>query len=397
MATYQLRNSAYWDDGFGVVGKDVDGQLVPGYFDYAGPDEPSHFSRSRKVVYNFPRSSAYWNGVTVGKDHDGILVLDYDVTDPTVFGITMPREPVLTRLMRDTLVYSDGAGGFDKEANGYPIIGSLDEGEEDTPRPNPKVSPRSFKSPYWVDPNDPGRTLLKDTDGILIIGPDHIADFKECPGTFTLDQRVGAAAKVSGTSSATGSAQLRKLISAIIQGTSIATASPRLRFTLAEAISGTSSATAEAKRIAVTTANAAIVFGAVANSFLAITAPLPSVSRSFSERLDELRPLEGYEVGFRSNPAVNNRVELLGSANFQLVSSYTGPAYTLGGPADPGASPVQLGLKRGDKIRLIGQVGGEPNDGKEYTFFDPSTWAILESAVTPDTNEYDFIILRRIS
>ena len=111
----------------------------------------------------------------------------------------------------------------------------------------------------------------------------------------------------------------------------------------------------------------------------------------------EFLPLEGYEVGFRGDPSVNNTVTVSGPGTLARSGSYSGADYTLAGPPDTGASPVQLGFEPWDKIRLIGPSGGEPNDGMEYTLLDPAAWTVRETMVTPDATVYEFVVFRRVS
>jgi hypothetical protein len=121
-----------------------------------------------------------------------------------------------------------------------------------------------------------------------------------------------------------------------------------------------------------------------------------SLVRSFSERLSELHPKEVCGVGFHGDPVVDNTVSLVDSGTLVRNVGYSGTDYTLAGPPDTGATPVQLGFKPGDKILLIGPSGGEPNDLKEYTLLDPSAWTVLETMSFPDATEYEFVAIRRV-
>lgn len=113
--------------------------------------------------------------------------------------------------------------------------------------------------------------------------------------------------------------------------------------------------------------------------------------------LSDLRPMEVYEVGFRGDSSVDNTVTVTGANTLARSGSYSGTDYTLAGPPDTGATPVQLGFEPWDKIRLIGPSGGEPNDGEVYTLLDPAAWTVRETMVTPDATVYEFVVFRRAS
>jgi hypothetical protein len=107
-----------------------------------------------------------------------------------------------------------------------------------------------------------------------------------------------------------------------------------------------------------TVASASIVLASSVSSALYLGEVVPSVSREFFDRVSEIRPLEKFEAGLRGDITVNNTVHVAGPGSLSLSLSYSGPAYSLASPADTGSSPVKLGFKKGDKIRLIGPSGG---------------------------------------
>ena len=76
----------------------------------------------------------------------------------------------------------------------------------------------------------------------------------------------------------------------------------------------------------------------------------------------------------------------------ERVPAYSGPDYRLGGPADPLSSPIALGFRPGDKIRLI---GGGVNGGRELTLLVPDSFSIREVLATPDGADYAFQVVRK--
>jgi len=110
---------------------------------------------------------------------------------------------------------------------------------------------------------------------------------------------------------------------------------------------------------------------------------------------DGLAPSGSMTVGMIGNPSVTNKLAITSSSTLAISGSYSGAAYTLSGPADTGATPVQLGFKQGDRLKLRGAVGTEPNHGKELTLDDPSVISVFETLVSPDVNEYEFTVFRR--
>lgn len=386
MTTHNLVRGSYWYNGT-IVGKDNDGVLV---VDWNDPVEPL-IARSLRRLYPITRTAEFTDGVTTGKDNDGRLVMTSEVlelnqTDVLIWRTSIVTPP-LTRVLFHTPSYYDGVT-VDKDHDGALVMEDLDPLENAFRFSIKRQFPLAY-TPQYVKAY--GEPLSKDSDGVLVLNEED--EIGRAPLVFALwglPEPITCASYVTagtpslvartsgdtqGESSVAGSAVAIRLVSGAAQGSSLVEGIPTL--------------------VAVAGAYGDIVFTGEIASFLAITTPLPSVSRSFAERLDELRPLEGFEIGFAGDNSVNNRVRVLSTANLAVVASYSGPAYTPGGPPDPLASPVRLGFKRGDKIKLSNP--GAPNDGKEYTFSDPNSWGVLESIVTPDSYEYEFVILRRIS
>lgn len=146
-------------------------------------------------------------------------------------------------------------------------------------------------------------------------------------------------------------------------------------------------------------ASGELFMDATADIILAITyGTSPGLTRAFFGQVEYLVPNEAMMLSITGNPAVNNRVQVNNSSSLKLHPSYSGVAYDLGGPrgADISGAVKRLGFKRGDRIKLKGSVGTEPNHNKEFTFDNPTGWAIMESLSTPDTNTYDFTVFRRL-
>lgn len=108
-----------------------------------------------------------------------------------------------------------------------------------------------------------------------------------------------------------------------------------------------------------------------------------------------LGPAESLVVGMVGDPAVTNKLAITGVSTLAISGSYSGTAYTLKGPASTTAVPIQLGFKHGDKLKLRGAAGTEPNHGRELTLSDPATITVFETLTSPDANEYEFTISRR--
>jgi hypothetical protein len=100
-------------------------------------------------------------------------------------------------------------------------------------------------------------------------------------------------------------------------------------------------------------------------------------------------PLEAVVVGLAGDPTASNTVRYLNSNQFQF--SVGAPSYSFAGPAS--TSPLQLGFQKGDQLLLTGPAGA--NQGKYFTFTDPSTLSVLET-ITNDSVDYEFLAIRRV-
>jgi len=128
------------------------------------------------------------------------------------------------------------------------------------------------------------------------------------------------------------------------------------------------------------------------------TGSMPGLSRSFMGAVENLGPQEAVVLVVKGDPTVNNTLQVDTDSNLKLHPSYSGVAYDLGGPsgADITTSPIMLGFRKGDRIKLSGSVGTEPNPNKEFTLDHPSRFSIMETLSTPDANTYNFTVFRRL-
>ena len=110
----------------------------------------------------------------------------------------------------------------------------------------------------------------------------------------------------------------------------------------------------------------------------------------------ELSPVASVTPGALSYVSHGNNLRVLTDANLEIDPAFIGDPYTFEGPADNASSPKKLGFKKGDKIQLIGPVGGEPHDGKILTFRDPATISVYEDLDPSDTTLYQFRAFRRV-
>jgi len=146
-------------------------------------------------------------------------------------------------------------------------------------------------------------------------------------------------------------------------------------------------------------ATSTIQSDATADLIIALaTGYVPGLTRSFYGHIETLIPDETMVLSISGNAAVNNTLQVDTSSNLKLNPAYSGVAYDLGGPtgADISGTPKRLGFVRGDRIKLIGSVGTEPNHNKEFTLDNPTSFSIMETLTTPDTNTYNFTVYRRL-
>ena len=100
-------------------------------------------------------------------------------------------------------------------------------------------------------------------------------------------------------------------------------------------------------------------------------------------------PLEAVMIGLAGNPVANNTVRYLNANQFQF--SIGAPTYSFAGP--PLDIPLQLGFQKGDQLLLTGPAGA--NQGRYFTFTDPSTLTVMET-ITSDVVDYEFLAIRRV-
>jgi hypothetical protein len=119
-----------------------------------------------------------------------------------------------------------------------------------------------------------------------------------------------------------------------------------------------------------------------------------TLHRSFFERASELAPTEWFEIGLRGDGLNNNYLVVGGAHTLNRHGSFSGTAYSFLGPADAVASPRQLNVRKGDKVRL--EATGEANDGKELTIeaVGATTLTVYET-LTIDSADYKFVVQRR--
>jgi hypothetical protein len=141
-----------------------------------------------------------------------------------------------------------------------------------------------------------------------------------------------------------------------------------------------------------------VVDGTVDLVLALATGTVPGLTRSFFGSVENLVPTEAMVLSISGNASVNNVLLVDTSSSLKLSLSYSGVAYDLGGPlgADISGAVMRLGFRRGDRIKLKGSVGTEPNHGKEFTLDNPTGFAIMESLTTPDANSYEFTVFRRL-
>lgn len=166
----------------------------------------------------------------------------------------------------------------------------------------------------------------------------------------------------------------------------------------AASVLGAATATGTALSLRLTGATGAMTFGAEALGTLAVQLAFPSIPRAFSGRLAEGSPSDLVSVGAKGDPSVNNLMVVNGANDLGLSPSYSGPDYLFSGPVDVSSSPLKLGFKKGDKVRL---TGAGANGGLEFTIGSfgavPGTLSVVEDLTTPDATEYQFSVIRRLT
>jgi len=118
----------------------------------------------------------------------------------------------------------------------------------------------------------------------------------------------------------------------------------------------------------------------------------PTMLRTYFERAQELTPAGVVELSLLGRGVNGTYVQVTGANTLTFAGT---PAYTIAGPPDPLASPIQLGFERGDLVLLTGQVGGESNDGKLVSLDDPAAGTIYDTLTVDSPENYFFSLIKR--
>lgn len=215
--------------------------------------------------------------------------------------------------------------------------------------------------------------------------------------TVSASSRIKArgGSSITGDATVVGDGSVRHRSRIGVSGDAIVSASGTIRFSASASIYGEALASALGGLSFYTDAADAWVLSSSGTSDIAAPGALPGQSRNFYIGADNLAPLESASCGMTGDPAVSNKLRILGTSSLALVGGYSGLAYVFSGPADATSVPRKLGFKRGDKLKLIGPTGSEPNHGKELTFEDPLTISVMDTLVVPDATQYEFTAFRR--
>jgi len=144
-------------------------------------------------------------------------------------------------------------------------------------------------------------------------------------------------------------------------------------------------------------ASSSFTISGISRPYLVLSTPLPSITRTFFNRAEDLRPQELAGATFEGDDTspTFNRLVVVAPGQLQIDPLYSGPSYSFGSP--PSLSPLKYGFKRGDKIKLF-QADGEssgPNEGLEVTILDADNLSIFETLTHPDSTPYRFQVTRR--
>jgi hypothetical protein len=362
VASYKLTSTAYYYNGTSTA-KDQDGQPV---VTDSLSERPSFFPKNRigGFARTLTKSPLYYNGSTSAKDQDGQLVLDPELVD---------------------------------RVNAFPTL-----------KVYGPARVISFTPTYYD-----GVTTSKDIDGEMLLD----TDLAERGTRFTSRYIRQIEGSVSGGATATGAARLRQRLAASVEGDATATGAARLKQSIAASVYGDATATGDiTKRLqaaasvygdATAVGTATLILSVAGSSSMALTAvgdlieaiigtDLPSHARNFFSG-DALAPLEAHVVRFIGDVSVTNKLTVVSDASLAIAGGYSGVAYSFGGPADMSGTPYKLGFVRGDKLRLYGPMGIEPNHGRIVTFEDPGSLSIMEALTVPDATEYEFAAFRRLT
>jgi len=124
-----------------------------------------------------------------------------------------------------------------------------------------------------------------------------------------------------------------------------------------------------------------------------------TIQRPYFERIDELALFDDFQVSLVSNGLHTNYLRVTTATSLSRDPGFSGgTAYAFDSPAS--VSPCRLGVRKGDKLLLVGHVGGEENDGRLVTIQSVagSTIQVYESLATSyPAQQYEFKIMRKRS
>lgn len=377
--------SVTYDDG-STLSKDHDGVLVISPDLYLLQIPPT----SRREPQHLTDSVSYYDGSTTSKDHDGLLAVSD--TPERLASQNLDLTYVLPRTLLWTALYDDGVTQS-KDHDGLLVV------DQDTPYPPllsvlGKVPQLLSDTPSFYD----GVTISKDKDGELVINGGELTE-----RVSTNQERYILAPSASVTGEATASSDSSEQInsaSASVAGDATASGDNVVYRAMSASVTGAASATATATiihEIEGLCEDDFTAFGTLTESPgpspVVVPSTLPGQARTYFG--EGLSPSDGMIVAQRGDASVNNKLVPASASNFSLSGSYSGPAYSLGGPFS--TSPVRLGFRRGDRLKLWGPVGNEPNHGREFTLDEPNGFAVVEEVNLPDTTAYEFMAFRRLS
>jgi hypothetical protein len=153
-------------------------------------------------------------------------------------------------------------------------------------------------------------------------------------------------------------------------------------------------------------AEAAIKIQAEASAYSPLVLPKPGhpISRVFAESLSDLKPQSIVRAMLVGLGNTLNYMVVIDATTVGLHPSYGHTPFIWAGPPDASSSPLQMGVRKGDRLLLEHASGGAGlNDGKYLTIALPSVLGnpthmdVMEPLVAPDpgSNYYYYIIRRR--
>lgn len=385
MADHALIAAPVYTDG-SSFGADLDGCLA---YEADLSIQPFVASSFRKIAKK-RLTGVYWDGTTQGVDQDGMLVWDPSTPEAQEMGCA---------------VYPRGVSGapYTREQylapkNNYDEDGAMDcDGDVSW---LPPVSIKTYKKKWAPMVTADGVTAVgmeADLDGLIAVETPTLDSL--VPKSGVLRVIVNTESVLQGTSWTTATGGIIRLANADpIQGQGLAFDTSPFRKTGGETedIQGQGLVSdVTAIRTLGSGAEADIEFTAEAEATEAFSSAAPGIRTPWAA-LDDLSPTDRLEPGCLSSVSLNNTIRSLGSANFERNPAYSGLNYVLGGPANDAVSPKRLGFRKGDRIRLIGSVGTEPQHGMVFTLQDPDTFGVFESVDPTDTEWYQFLVFRSV-